>query len=158
MQQYEARRSVKMAAIGAFFIGPLLHVWYGTGLTFILDRFLPGIFGSPMTKILSKTFPRAIGAILFDQTLCSTFGNGSTIFLTSFIDNHDVKTSATIMRNRLWECQLMNWKIWPAAQLINFSIVPLRYRVLFASCVGYVFNIYLSWISNRTSDPNVHKT
>ena len=34
------------------------------------------------------------------------------------------------LRTHLWPTLLVNWQIWPAAQVINFNYVPLRLRVL----------------------------
>ena len=43
---------------------------------------------------------------------------------------------------------LGNWKIWTIPQLINLSIVPVEYRVLFANMVAFFWNIYLT---NKTA-------
>jgi len=42
-----------------------------------------------------------------------------------------------------------NYKIWPLANLINFSVVPLKFRVLFANVISVFWNMYLSAASNR---------
>jgi protein Mpv17 len=44
-----------------------------------------------------------------------------------------------------------NYKIWPAAQLVNFYLVPLRFRVVFSNAVGLVFNVILSGIYSSAS-------
>lgn len=44
---------------------------------------------------------------------------------------------------------MTNWKIWPAATMINFMYVPMQYRVLFANFIGLFWNIYLSYITYR---------
>eukprot|EP01016_Furgasonia_blochmanni_P041287 TRINITY_DN5340_c0_g1_i3.p1 TRINITY_DN5340_c0_g1~~TRINITY_DN5340_c0_g1_i3.p1 ORF type:complete len:125 (-),score=14.77 TRINITY_DN5340_c0_g1_i3:190-564(-) len=48
-----------------------------------------------------------------------------------------------------WSALMMNYKMWPAAQFINFSVIPPSYQVLFANFVGLFFNCYLSWLQNR---------
>lgn len=42
-----------------------------------------------------------------------------------------------------------NYKLWPLANAINFSLVPLKLRVLFANVVSVFWNMYLSAASNR---------
>ena len=37
-----------------------------------------------------------------------------------------------------------NWKIWTIPQLINLSVIPVEFRVLFANAVAFVWNIYLA--------------
>lgn len=45
--------------------------------------------------------------------------------------------------------QQANYKLWPLANAINFSLVPLKLRVLFANVVSVFWNMYLSAASNR---------
>ncbi len=40
-----------------------------------------------------------------------------------------------------------NYKIWPAANLINFMFVPIHYQVLWANGVSLLFNAVLSYMS-----------
>lgn len=57
---------------------------------------------------------------------------------------HEVST-------KLWPTMLVNWSVWFPAQAINMSIVPLRYRVFFANCVGFAYGIFLSMMANDPS-------
>lgn len=34
-------------------------------------------------------------------------------------------------------------------QIINFSLVPVKFQVLFANFVSLIWNAYLSWATNR---------
>lgn len=38
---------------------------------------------------------------------------------------------------------------WPAANLVNFSVVPANMRVAYVGSVGVVWNVYLSWRNAR---------
>ncbi|KXN73893.1 hypothetical protein CONCODRAFT_3134 [Conidiobolus coronatus NRRL 28638] len=44
---------------------------------------------------------------------------------------------------------ISNYTLWPAAQFINFSLIPLYFQVPFASCVGIAWNTYLSWLNSE---------
>lgn len=41
------------------------------------------------------------------------------------------------------------YKLWPAAQLVNFYIIPLKFRVNFSNIVSLFWNTYVSWLANR---------
>ena len=48
------------------------------------------------------------------------------------------------MRASYYEVLKANWKVWPAVQCLNFSIVPLEYRLLFVNVISLGWNAYLS--------------
>ncbi|CCE66031.1 hypothetical protein TPHA_0O00610 [Tetrapisispora phaffii CBS 4417] len=51
--------------------------------------------------------------------------------------------------NKLWLSTLLtNWKIWPFFQLINFSIIPLQFRLLTVNFMAIFWNTYLSYTNN----------
>jgi protein Mpv17 len=47
---------------------------------------------------------------------------------------------------------ITNYKLWPAAQIVNFKFVPLQYQVLFANFVSVFWNAYLSWATNTPTE------
>jgi len=53
------------------------------------------------------------------------------------------------MRVRLWPVMIKQWQVWPAAQIINFFVLPMNYRVLMANGVGFFWVIYLTYISHK---------
>ena len=53
---------------------------------------------------------------------------------------------------KLMPTMLVNWAVWIPVQTINMShLVPLRYRVLVANCVGFNYGIFLSYTANSNS-------
>ena len=58
------------------------------------------------------------------------------------------KISSSLSEN-WWEAVKMNWYMWIPAQMINFALVPLQFRVLFSNVVALAWNTYLSWASHK---------
>jgi protein Mpv17 len=44
-----------------------------------------------------------------------------------------------------------NLMVWPAVQLVNFSVVPLEHRVLVVNVVALGWNCYLSYLNGQSS-------
>jgi protein Mpv17 len=42
-----------------------------------------------------------------------------------------------------------NWKVWPAAQFINFRYTPPAYRVPFSQACGVFWTLYLSILNSE---------
>lgn len=36
------------------------------------------------------------------------------------------KSPVEMIRSKFWHTMLVNWAIWPAAQFVNFKVVPLQ--------------------------------
>jgi len=45
--------------------------------------------------------------------------------------------------------------VWPPAQMVNFLVVPLPYRVLFINVVGLAWSTYTSFVASRGYDRRV---
>merc|ERR1719273_1856548 len=55
----------------------------------------------------------------------------------------------SFLRKHWWTDLKVNWQLWIPAQVLNFWIVPVQFRVLFANFVALIWNTYLSWGSQR---------
>ena len=53
------------------------------------------------------------------------------------------------LRTSLWPTLIENWKVWPAAQVLNFSVVPLKFQILFVNCVAIWWNFVLSMMQHK---------
>lgn len=55
------------------------------------------------------------------------------------------------IEDRWWDTLKTNWAVWPAFQLINFSVVPLQHRLLAVNCIAVFWNTYLSYKNSIAS-------
>ncbi len=129
---YSFERAVQIGAMGCILIGPVLHFWYG-----FLWRLLPRNDALTIVKRL-----------VVDQLLFAPVAVASSLsFLAA------AQGQASDIPRRLKEqvpgAVLNNWKLWPAAQAINFAVVPVPHQVLFANAVSVFWNGYLSWSANQ---------
>jgi hypothetical protein len=46
---------------------------------------------------------------------------------------------------------LANWKLWPAAQLVNFTLIPPEQRILFGNIVGVCWTCVISNMQQSSS-------
>lgn len=47
------------------------------------------------------------------------------------------------------DMMLSNYKLWPAAQAVNFFFVPVQFQVLASNFIALVWNTYMSYINNQ---------
>ena len=45
----------------------------------------------------------------------------------------------------------MDWKVWPAAQVLNFYYVPPQLRVTYVASVTFLWTVYLSYMKHKVS-------
>ena len=125
-------RTARMGVVGLI-IGPVLRTWYLT-----LDRIVPGA---------AKT--AGFKKMLVDQSLfapvmiCFFFGVTETLAGKSL---RDIKE---MLQERYTDALITNYKIWPLAQTLNFTFVPIQHRVGFVQIVAIFWNAYMSWLTNK---------
>lgn len=129
---WDKRRSRDVGITG-FMFGPFCHYWYQ-----YLDRWFPGHTAAIVAKKL-----------IVDQLICSPVVISSFLFVTSYLEGKRNKELTDEMIKKGKTLYLAEWIVWPPAQLINFSVVPLKYRVLFDSGVSFGFDWYFSAVKYR---------
>lgn len=129
---HDFARTARMGVVGLI-IGPVLRTWYLT-----LDRLVPGV---------AKT--AGFKKMLLDQALfapwmiCFFFG------VTETLARKRPSEIKEMLQERYIETMITNYKIWPLAQVINFTFVPIQHRVGFVQLVAIFWNAYLSWMANK---------
>jgi len=78
---------------------------------------------------------------------------GLSTFLISMgvMEGRDIKHIRGRFEDIYRPALLANWKIWPAAQFINFRFMPLLYRVPFQQTCGVFWTLYLSLLNSAES-------
>lgn len=131
--KFNLHRTQTFAILGTFYVAPVLHIMY----TKVLTRLVPHAKG---IKALKK--------VVIDQGLFAPCFLLSFYPVVSYIDGKGFLAGISDIKDKYIPTLLMNWKLWPPAQVINFLIVPLQYQVLFANFVTLFFNGYLSYMHN----------
>ena len=134
-QQIDWYRTGRFFLIGAFWVAPATHVWYG----FLSTRLLAG--AATPKRILQRLLIDQFGAA---PIFCPTFmgllwlleGQQPSVVVTELID-----ATPTLL--------ISNWTLWFPAMAVMFSVVPLKFQVLYSNCVGLIWSVYLSYASTR---------
>ncbi|XP_036318631.1 mpv17-like protein [Rhagoletis pomonella] len=135
LRNIDVNRMLRFASVGIIFVGPVLKTWYGT-----LDKFVPKT---------DPPFKRGLKKMALDQLV---FTPGFVASVLGVIGLANGQTRAQIketLREDYFMILSRNYMLWPAAQIINFSVVPINYQVLFAQFVAVIWNTYLSMKLNE---------
>uniref|UniRef100_A0A7R9YBL3 Peroxisomal membrane protein 2 n=1 Tax=Pinguiococcus pyrenoidosus TaxID=172671 RepID=A0A7R9YBL3_9STRA len=129
-QRLSARRLLIFFAYGGLFVGPIMHWWYAL-LERHCRRYGAGTYGLLLRLLGDRLImapPFLLGSIFFLQTLLS----GS------------VRGGAKAAREQFASVFSSSIKLWTPAQLVNFKLVPIEYRVLFGNLVAILWNAFLA--------------
>ncbi|RYG44337.1 Mpv17/PMP22 family protein [archaeon] len=70
-------------------------------------------------------------------------------FTSTVMATGDAAAGVRSVEQKLWPTLKVNWLVWPTLQAINFSIVPLPYRILFVNTASLFWSAYLSSMANN---------
>lgn len=134
IDKWDAIRTKNMSISGCT-VGILCHYWYN-----FLDYQLPG----RSLKIVAKK-------VFLDQVLCSPV-TISVFFLTlAILERTSVEDFITEVKKKAWRLYAAEWIIWPPAQIINFYILPTKYRVLYDNTISLGYDVYTSYVKHDNS-------
>ncbi|EFX03442.1 integral membrane protein mpv17 pmp22 family [Grosmannia clavigera kw1407] len=131
LEGHDAARTARMALYGGTVFGPAATTWY---------RFLQ------KRVVLSTPRRTMLAQVACDQGLFAP------VFISVFLSSMAVLEGSSPRENldRNYHSALTaNYAIWPAVQMINFSVVPLHHRVLFVNVVSIGWNSYLSYLNAK---------
>lgn len=130
-------RTGRFLLIGAFWVAPATHLWYG----FLSTRLIPG--AATPKRVVQRLFLDQFGAA---PVFCPAF-MGFLWLLEgkhpSEVKNDLIEAGPTLVTS--------NWKLWIPAMGFMFSVVPLKFQVVYSNFVGLVWTVYLSYASTRLS-------
>ncbi|XP_046343236.1 protein Mpv17-like [Haliotis rufescens] len=132
LRDYDLARSARFLVFGTVVIGPALRGWYMN-----LDRLFIGKKAAPIKMMLADQS-------FFAPQVLMVFLTGMAAFRGDSF--HDIKQK---VKQDYLTILMTNYKVWPAAQLINFYLIPLQHRVLFVNFVALGWNTYMAWMSEK---------
>lgn len=111
-------------------MGPVLHCWYGA-----LDRVFFG-----RLSVIKK--------LLCDQIMFAPFFNGAFVVGVGSLEGESFQKVKSALQEKLWPSMKANWTLWPAAQVVNFALIPKAWQMLYVNFVGFTWNIILTYIAH----------
>ena len=85
--------------------------------------------------------------LILDQTLGQFIMNTTFLVCTNIARVDKGSQIVEVVQQKIWRIIQTGWRIWPVVSLCNFLWVPVEYRVVVASCVGFGWNIFLTLIT-----------
>jgi len=136
-RSFDKKRSFHMGTSGLT-VGFVCHHWYK-----YLDRFLPG-------RAIRTVFKK----VVVDQLIGSPAAI-STFFITlALLERSSADEFLAELKSKSWRLYLAEWVIWPPAQVINFYILPTRYRVLYDNTISLGYDVYFSHVKHEIPVPS----
>lgn len=136
-EKFDWTRFKNMATIGIIYYGPVAFYYYK-----LLDGKLPGNSRrTVLLKVFIDQFIYTIPSLLLFYCIMGKLEHKRNSEIKDEIKMKFIPTYA------------VDFTFWPAVQLINFSIVPPSYRILYVSTANFVWLIFLSYIKNKPRLP-----
>ena len=135
--QLDWHRTRQVAITGFTWSGPISHTWYAIleHLVTIKDKLIGLIFRMLMDAFIFS--PVAVAGYFIWRTILE--GGGS-------------KDIVAKLRDSYVNALLASFRFWPCANIINFSLVPVEYRVLYNNILSLFWNGYLSHINSMAKN------
>ncbi|KKA28339.1 hypothetical protein TD95_000172, partial [Thielaviopsis punctulata] len=131
----------------------LRFVVYGVGMA-------PAQFG--WFKVLERMFPMgatasvgpAVKRMVCDQVLFAPLGVATFFTAMTLAEGGGRGEIRKKLRDTYVPTLKANWMVWPAVQLVNFRVMPVRFQLPFVSTVGIAWTAYLS-LTNAAEDQEI---
>ena len=128
-KSFDMKRTLHLSLTG-FTVGPICHYWYQ-----MLERRMPG---KTMSMIAKKV---VVDQIVFSPVCLAVF------FLTlGLLKNSSLRDIAEETWRKGLVLYTAEWTVWPPAQVINFYLIPLQFRVFFDNLVSFGFDLFQSHV------------
>ncbi|WYZ39930.1 hypothetical protein EsH8_IV_000271 [Colletotrichum jinshuiense] len=96
-------------------------------------------------KPATKNYFNVARKVLVDQTLGLFMMNSAFLIITSALRFGLSPLVYQIWSERIFDLIKAAWKFWPLVAMLNFALVPVGYRALVGMCVGFIWNMFLTF-------------
>lgn len=132
--KHDWKRTSHLAITGFTYSGPISHVWYS-----ILERLIT----------TQHVYKGLAARMALDAFVLSPVAVAGYFVWRSALEGRDWP-GITEKLNAKWKhATLASLQFWPSANIVNFSCVPLQFRVLYNNCLSLLWNAYLSRINGK---------
>lgn len=101
------------------------------------------------SKLPGRTFNTVVKKVLVDQTIASPIVISLFFITLGIMRQESLNQTMTEIREKFIRLYKAEWIVWPTAQIINFWILPLKYRVLYDNTISLGYDVYTSMVINE---------
>mmetsp|Transcript_26737 Transcript_26737/g.83753 ORF Transcript_26737/g.83753 Transcript_26737/m.83753 type:complete len:366 (-) Transcript_26737:1882-2979(-) len=119
---FDLPRAVTNGLIGAS-LGPMCHYYYEFSAWLI-----------PATPAWHKIFN-----VMMDQTIWTSVWNGIYFLMLNLSKGLSLEEAWEDVKAKWWPVLTTGWRLWPAAHIITYGVIPLRHKLLWVDAVDLVW-------------------
>lgn len=138
-QDHDWQRTFHVGVTGFSFSGPISHLWYG-----ILERLVAAV---SIEDRIGKSHSVLVVNMIIQLFLGRDTFSGDQCW-------NKVVSEESCSKNGVSALQA-SWSFWPMANIVNFGLVPLPYRVLYNNGLSLLWNAYLSNLNSHEDRDDV---
>ncbi len=131
------KRTTHIAITGFTWTGPISHVWYGILEAVVKIRFAP----------LGLLVRLSMDAFLFSPVAVAGY-----FTWRAALEGLGFAGIAERLQAKWQSTLVASWEFWTLVNAINFSLIPLPFRVLFNNCFSFFWSAFLSHANNVTAE------
>lgn len=130
-------RSAKFISFNLLLVGAPVHMWY---------KFLESTKVKLAPKLAGEyaKFKGAAVQMAMDQLLYAPLSIVIYFTYMNALDGRSLTEIQERIASDFWPTLRVNYAIWPAVQLLNFSFIPFHYRLLVNNVVSIFWGSFLS--------------
>lgn len=134
--KYDVKRTVTSSLVGLLYFGPAAHAWY-----YHIFRLFPG------TGLASTLQKAVMGQLFFGPSFTCIF------FATALMNSGNFSLGSwwNKIRTDLPGTWVAGLGFWPFVDLVSYSMIAPQWIPLFVNTSSFIWTIYLSMVSNRSS-------
>lgn len=118
--------------------------WTGGIQSFLFDAYARISFRNRPTTVACR--------LLAHQFVVVPLVYFPSFFLTTeLLQGSTFRGAVQRWESRWWLAAKANWMLWVPASTLQFAIIPVRFQVIYVSCIGLIWQTVLSLVSNGPS-------
>ena len=132
----------RQAIVQGVVITPLVHTWFA-----LMEKMFAGWSNSLTTSIVKSCVQLSVLEPFLQVAWMGSNG---------VLAGEDMDTIWATIRGNFWNNWSMAWRVWGPAAIINYKLIPVRWRTVFGNVVGFLWTIWLI-VSSRKKKKEVVK-
>jgi hypothetical protein len=74
-----------------------------------------------------------------------------SVLIKNYLIFHSTEEVLEEIKSKAWRLYAAEWVVWPPAQIINFYLLPTRFRVLYDNTISLGYDVYTSYVKHDKS-------